>query len=182
MLGSQENGASRMHSQGTDGTPTFPDLDGWKSIGSVSRSMPGSRRNSIAVDSDPRRTSFAMSHSSLQGQSAMPDIMALLRARSTDVLGNVEMGPLLGRGAFGRVYKGSTPVSYLLSLTVFLSPRPRPSRPFTITSSLSQPFLMLHSSCLHLFWYLAVHICVTSQPRPSSLDLPSLPAPLHINV
>jgi hypothetical protein len=36
----------------------------------------------------------------------MPDLAALLRSRSADVIGNVEMGPLLGRGAFGRVYKG----------------------------------------------------------------------------
>lgn len=110
--GPQENGVGRTHSRGTDGTASFPDEAAWKRDG-MSRSMPGSRRNSMAVDSDPRRSSFALSHSSLQGQSTMPDIMALLRARSTDVLGNVEMGPLLGRGAFGRVYKGTVSVSHV---------------------------------------------------------------------
>ena len=33
------------------------------------------------------------------------DLPLLLRARSTDVVGDIELGPLLGRGSFGRVYK-----------------------------------------------------------------------------
>jgi len=33
------------------------------------------------------------------------DLPRLLRARSTDAVGDIELGPLLGRGSFGRVYK-----------------------------------------------------------------------------
>ena len=33
------------------------------------------------------------------------DLPLLLRARSTDAVGDIELGPLLGRGSYGRVYK-----------------------------------------------------------------------------
>ncbi len=71
---------------------------------------------SVDKEASRRSVSFRRSMDSLglpsSGSSAvaarlsMPDLAALLRSRSADVIGNVEMGPLLGRGAFGRVYKG----------------------------------------------------------------------------
>jgi hypothetical protein len=103
--------------------------------GRWSNASQGNNSQEAAGEHDMRTSnSFVTLRGSLGARDSMPDITALLQARSADVLGNVQMGPLLGRGAYGRVYKGTYRLCGTYRPACGLPPPPGPALPPQPTS------------------------------------------------
>ena len=72
---------------------------------SVKHIFPG-RWHEVGVDSSSCKCDTAGDSNKASNRSTLDSLAELLRQRERATIGGLELGELLGRGSFGRVYKG----------------------------------------------------------------------------